>query len=148
MYNFFLECESLFLRHGETGKCIATGQLVYKKEHAKPYFAIMIDNCLNSSAQFRYLETELLHNNDKGGTLVSPLPTDTNYKRRWAIYKGMQGPGLTYQSNSFHRLRQTDAGHLLLYNMADPVCAEPDNETTYVIRNQICDKSGQRFTFG
>ena len=143
---FFLECESLFLRHRETGKCIATGELVYEATHAEPYFAVMIDNCLNNSAQFRYLETELLHSIDRDGTLVSPLATDRHYKRRWVIYRGIQTSGPIYQRSAIHRLKQTDAGRLLLYNMADPVCAEP--RTTYVIRNRICDKNIQRFTFG
>ena len=145
MHHLFLECESLFLRHRETGKCIATGQLVYKAAHAKPYFAVMIDNCLNSSAQFSYLETELLHNIDKDGTLVSPPAINKAYKHRWAIYKGIRGSGLTYQNNSIHRLKQTD-GRLLLYNMKEPVCAEP--QTTYLIRNKMCDKNIQKFTFG
>ena len=145
MYHFFLECDSLFLRHGKSGKCIATGELVYQRKHAKPYFAVMIDNCLNSSAQFRFLENELLHNIEKDGTLVCPWP-DKSYKHRWAIYKGLRGPGITYQSKSIHRLKQTDAGRLLLYNMANPVCAEP--QTTYVIRKKACDKNIQRFTFG
>ena len=146
MYHFFLECESLFLRHRKSGKCIATGELVYQKTHAKPYFAVMIDNCLNSSAQFRYLENELLHNIDKNGTLVSPQPKNENYKHRWAVYKGIRGSGITYQSISIHRLKQTDAGRLLFYNRKDPVCAEP--QTTYVIRKKICDKNIQSFTFG
>ena len=105
----------------------------------------MTDNCLNSSAQFRYLENELLHNIDKDGTLVCPLEKKS-YKHRWAIYKGLHGFGTTYQSKSIHRLKQTDDGRLLLYNMADPVCAEP--QTTYVIRKKICDKNIQRFTLG
>ena len=104
----------------------------------------MIDNCLNSSAQFSYLENELLHNIDKDETLVSP-PVE-NYKHRWAIYKGIRGFGLKYQSKSIHRLKQTDAGRLLLYNMKEPVCAEP--QTTYVIRSKICNKTIQKFTFG
>ena len=119
---------------------------MYRKTHAKPYFAVMIDNCLNSSAQFRYLENELLHNIDKDGTLVSPRSTDKSYKHRWAIYKGIHGSATTYQSNSIHRLKQTDDGRLLLYNIADPVCAEP--QTTYVIREKVCDKNIQKFTFG
>ena len=144
MYHFFLECQSLFLRHRKTGKCIATGELVYEEEHAKPYFAIMIKNCLNSRAQFRYLETELLQNIDTNGTLVSS--TNPKYTHRWAIYKGIQGYGLTYQRESIHRLKQTDAGILLLYNMKKPVCAEPLEN--HVIRNQKCDKGIQKFTFG
>ena len=148
MHHFFLECNSLFLRHRKSGKCIATGELVYQREHAKPYFAVMIDNCLNSSAQFRFLENEIVHNIDKGGTLVSPRPTEKNYeyKHRWAIYKGIEDSGITYQSDTSHRLKQTDAGRLVFYNMPDPVCAEP--QTTYVIRKKTCDKNIQRFTFG
>ena len=145
MYHFFLECESLFLRHRKSGKCIATGELVYQKTHAKPYFAVMIDNCLNSSAQFRFLENELLHNIDKDGTLVSPW-SDKNYRHRWAIFKGIHGFGITYQNRPIHRLKQTDAGRLLFYNMPHPVCAEP--QTTYVIRKKTCDKNIQLFTFG
>ena len=105
----------------------------------------MIDNCLSSGAQFRYLENELLHNIDKDGTLVCPWPNQS-YRHRWAIYKGLRGSGITYQSKSIHRLKQTDAGRLLLYNMANPVCAEP--QTTYVIGKKTCDKNIQRFTFG
>ena len=122
--------------------------MVYQQTHAKPYFAVMIDNCLDFSAQFRFLENEILHNIDKGGTLVSPRPTEENYeyKHRWAIYKGIEDSGIKFQSDSSHRLKQTDAGRLLLYNRTDPVCAEP--QTTYVIRNTTCDEKFQRFTFG
>ena len=145
MFCFFLECESLFLRHRKSGKCIAAGELVYKRKHVEPYFAVMIDNCLKPSAQFRYLQNELLHNIDKDGTLVSPLAKHKIYERRWAIYKGIRGYGLKYQNSSIHRLKQTD-GRLLLYYMKKPVCAEP--QTTYVIRNKTCNIKIQRFTFG
>ena len=145
MTNFFLECESLFLRHRKTGKCIAAGDLVYKVEHAKLFFSIMTENCLKPIAQFRYLESELLHNIENNGTLVSPAD-NAAYKHRWAIYKGIQSTGLAYQNSLIHRLKQTDAGRLLLYNMKEPVCAEP--QTTYVIRNKTCNAKIQRFTFG
>ena len=56
--------------------------------YAKPYFAVMTDNCLNSSAQFRYLNSELLHNTEKDGTLVSPR-FGANFKNRWSVYHGI-----------------------------------------------------------
>ena len=57
------ECENLFLRHKNSGKCITTAKLVYKiPDYAKSYFAVMTDNCLNSSAQFRYVDNELSDN--------------------------------------------------------------------------------------
>ena len=131
--------------------CIAAGELVNKTDASDSklaYFAVMTDNCLNSSAQFRYVEIERLQNIEKYGTLISPIPYFTEYKSRWAVYRGLRGTALSYETKPIHRLKQTDVGSLRLYNMKEPVCADLEAETTYVKRNKICDKYIQRFTFG
>ena len=115
-----------------------------KSDHAKPYFAVMTDNCLNSSAQFRYVDNELLHNIKKDGTLVSPLPN--TYKSRLAVYHGVSKKGLHYQKSVEHRLKQTDAGSLFFYNTRTPACAAP--KTKFIKRNTACDEASQDFTFG
>ena len=147
VFCLILESENLFLRHNKSGKCITTGKLVYNNpDHAIPYFAVMTDNCLNSSAQFRYLETELLHNIDKDGTLASPLPANTFYNCSLAVYHGVSKNGLNYQKSLDHRLKQTDAGSLFFHNMRIPVCAAP--ETKFIKRSTTCDRKSQDFTFG
>lgn len=145
----FLECKSLFLRHEGTRKCIAAGELLNKNTRKKLlYFAVMTDNCLNSSAQFRYLENELLHNIEKDGTLASPVPEYQRNHNRWVVYKGLRDNAPAYQNKAVHRLEQTDAGSLRLYSMKKPVCAEPESGTTYVKRNKTCNEDIQKFTFG
>ena len=146
-FGLYSECENLFLRHTKSGKCIATGKLVYSKpNHAKPYFAVMTDNCLNSSAQFRFVDNELLHNIKKDGTLISPLPSNTLYKSRLAVYHGVSRMALDYEKSDDHRLKQTDAGSLFFYNMMTPVCAAP--KTKFIKTNTTCDGESQDFTFG
>ena len=140
----FSDCQSFFLRHTDSGKCItASEELVYDNpKYAFPYFVVMTDNCLNVSAQFRYLDSELLHNIEKEGTLLSSTYKD--YRSRWAVYKGVSATAIGIQNNARYRLEQTDAGSLFFYNWNK--CAEPS--TKYVLRSAICDTKEQKFNFG
>ena len=99
----------------------------------------MTNDCLDHKAQFLYLNnTELLHNIEKGGTLMS----DTgSYKSRWAVYKGVSEKALTTQKKPRFNLKQTTHGSLT----QDNICAEPG--TTYLIRKS-CGGTNQQFTFG
>ncbi len=103
----------------------------------------MTDNCLDDNAQFRFLDSELLHNIEKNGTLMSP-DQPTVYNSHWAVYKGISSVAKGHQSNTVNRLKQTDAESLFLYNMN--VCAEPSSK--YVLRKTYCNKIEQKFTFG
>ncbi len=144
-YLLFVDCQGLFLRHTRTGKCITRSEeLVYNNpSYAFPYYVVMTDNCLDNKAQFRYLDSELLHNIEKAdGTLLSSA--DHRYQSRWTVYKGVSDGGKDYQKKSVHRLKQTDAESLFLYNMN--VCAEPS--TKYVMRKTYCNTTNQKFTFG
>ena len=139
-------CQSLFLKQIQSGKCIKSSEeLVYNDvTHALPYFVVMADNCLDVKAQFRYLHNDLLHNIKKAGTLVSPLPKNSKYKGRWAVYKGVSSTGRNYQNNLKHRLKQTDFGSLRLEQ--DEICAELSK--TYLMRKTYCNNLEQMFTFG
>ena len=141
----FSDCQSLFLRHTQSGKCITRSEeLVYNNpSYAFPYFVVMTDNCLDDKAQFRYLDSELLHNIEKSGTLISP-DNPTFYKSRWTVYKGESITAKVFQKSADNRLKQTDAESLFLYNMN--VCAEPS--TKYVLRKAYCNTTEQEFTFG
>ena len=142
----FVDCRGFFLRHKETEKCIAASEeLVYNNTaHAFPYFAIMTDNCLHDKAQFRYLESQLLHNIEKKGTLVSP-PSST-YSSRWAVFKAVSTIARIYQNGAKHRLKQTAAGSLIFFNRNDRVCAEPSSK--YILRKMSCNTKKQEFTLG
>ncbi|CAB4036706.1 ---NA---, partial [Paramuricea clavata] len=105
----------------------------------------MIDNCLNVSAQFRYLDSALLHNIEKGGTLM--FFTDSRFNlRRLLVYKGVAIRTIEHQNSAELRLKQTDAGSLFFYNTSQNVCAKPSAK--YVLRNATCDTENQKFTFG
>ena len=139
----FIDCQGLFLRHTESGKCITeSDELVYDyPDYALPYFVVMTGNCLDDKAQFLYLNnTELLHNIEKEGTLMSE--TGTRYKSRWAVYKGIHKNALATQNNPKYNLKQTARGSLA----QDKICAKP--EIKYVKRSSDCDRANQQFTFG
>ena len=142
----FSDCQSLFLRHTDSGKCItASEELVYDNpKYAFPYFVVMTDNCLNVSAQFRYLDSALLHNIEKEGTLLSS--SHSLYLGRWSVYKGVSATAIGTQNNARYRLKQTDDGSLFLYDTSKNLCAEPS--TKYVLKGAICDTEKQKFTFG
>ena len=114
--------------------------------HAFPYYVVMTDNCLDDKAQFRYLDTELLHNIGRNGTLVSP--GESHYYSRLAVYKGVSEKGKIYQKAALNRLKQTAAGSLIFYNRSNRVCAEPESSSEYVLRKTYCNKRQQKFTFG
>jgi hypothetical protein len=143
---FFVASRGFFLRHTQTGKCItASEELVYYNlEWAFPYFVVMTDNCLDDKAQFRYLDSELLHNIEKQGTLVSPR--EIHYYGRWTVYKGISTDAQSDQNRAEHRLKQTAAGSLFFYSRSDPVCAEPS--MNYLLRKSYCSTRIQQFTFG
>ena len=139
----FIDCQGLFLRHTESGKCITgSDELVYDDPtYALPYFVVMTDNCLDDKAQFLYLNnTELLHNIEKEGTLMSSDNTD--YGSRWAVYKGIHKNALVTQKKPMFNLKQTARGSLA----QDKICAKP--EIKYVKRSSDCDLANQQFTFG
>ena len=138
----FIECDGFFLRHTMSGKCISRSEkLVYDHPNwAFPYFVVMTDNCLDHKAQFLYLNnTELLHNIEKGGTLMSATG---RYRSRWAVYKGVSEKALAFQKSQKFYLKQTTHGSLT----QDNICAEP--EIKYVKRRSYCNKTSQHFTFG
>jgi hypothetical protein len=81
-YFLFADCESLFLRHTQSGECIAAGSQISNTNNSRRYWAEMVNNCLNVSAQFRYLDTELLQNIKTGGTLVSKNKNENKNKNK------------------------------------------------------------------
>ena len=140
----FIDCQGLFLRHTESGKCITgSDELVYDDpDYALPYFVVMTDNCLDDKAQFLYLNnTELLHNIEKEGTLMSDKRIKP-YKSRWAVYKGIHKAAAATQNSPKYNLKQTARGSLA----QDKICAKP--EIKYVKRSSDCDRANQQFTFG
>jgi hypothetical protein len=139
-------CQNIFLRHTDSGKCITSSEeLVFNNPTwALSYFVVMTDNCLNVSAQFRYLDSALLHNIEKEGTLLST--TDSLFLGRLSVYKGVAATAILHQNNAEYRLKQTDSGSLFFYDTSQNVCAEPS--TKYVLRNATCDTENQKFSFG
>ena len=138
----FIDCNGLFLRHTASRKCMTSSEeLVYDEpDHAIPYFVVMTDNCLDHKAQFLYLNnTELLHNIEKGGTLMSE--PGNPYNGGWAVYKGVSEKALTSQKSSRFNLKQTSLGYLT----QDDICAEP--EIKY-LKRKPCGDTNQQFTFG
>ena len=149
----FIDCYGLFLRHTESGKCITRSEeLVYKNAgYALPYFVVMTDNCLDVKAQFRYLNPELLQNIESGGMLMTAARiTNTDYNKRWAVYKGVATKAKNTQNGKNHYLQQTNSRSLSLHNL--DVCAEPsiNSKTSYVMRTAIsqCKETKHEFTFG
>ena len=144
----FTDSQSLFLRHVQSGKCIAAGHIVYDSGGwALPFWAIMTENCLNVSAQFRYLDSEILYNIGKDGTFVS-VDSNSNYQKRLAIYKAVDPRSESYRNNQIHRLKQTANGTLYFYNKAK-ICAETSQSDNYVKGEKACEgKPEQNFTFG
>ena len=146
----FIDCYGLFLRHTESGKCITRSEeLVYNNaKYALPYFVVMIDNCLDFKAQFRYLNPELLQNIESGGILMAS--TAKSYKDRWAVYKGVSETAKTTQNSKNHYLKQNNSRSLSLYNLK--VCAEPsiNSKTSFVMKRAIslCNEAEHEFTFG
>ena len=137
------DCRGLFLRHTQTGKCITTSELAYDAPEAIPYYVVLTDNCLNDTAQFRYLDRPLLFNIEKQGTLWSPV--HPSYKSRWWVYNGIYRDRIINEISSLNYLRQTAAGSLFLYNRG--VCAQ-HNSSNYILRAMCDNTAEQEFTFG
>ena len=108
---------------------------------AIPYYVVLTDNCLNDTAQFRYLDRPLLFNIEKEGTLWSP----GGYLSRWWVYNGIHRSRARNEISSFNYLKQTAAGSLFLYNRG--VCAQP-NSSNYILRATCSNTAEQDFTFG
>ena len=139
----FIDCQGFFLRHTASERCIKRSEeLVYDSpNYALPYLVVMTENCLDVTAQFLYLNnTELLHDVQKGGTLISDPRKD--YRGRWAVYKAVKYSAKRTQYDTKFNLKQTANGSLT----QDNICAEP--ETKYVKRRNYCDRTNQQFTFG
>ena len=141
----FAGCQSLFLRHTQSGKCIAAGNQISDSNNARSYWVEMVNNCLNVSAQFRYLDTELLQNIKTGGTLASNAKKEMKFLNRLFIYYGKNEQGKTFQGISDHHLKQTDAGSLFLYE-AD-FCVQP-TRSFVDLKKDGCSDVEQNFTFG
>ena len=105
----------------------------------------MVNNCLNVSAQFRYLDTELLQNIKTGGTLASNAKKKMKFLNRLLIHYGKNEQGKKFQCSSDHYLKQTDAGSLFLYE-AD-FCVQP-NRSYVDLKRDGCSNVEQNFTFG
>jgi hypothetical protein len=116
-------------------------------EYARRYWAVMVDNCVHNSARFRYLNSKLLQNIQTRGSLVSKYGNST-FLNRLYIYDGKNQKGKEFENNNEHRLKQTDAGSLYLYDTTVNSCAQPNG--TYVDQKKDGCKNAaeQKFTFG
>jgi hypothetical protein len=98
---------------------------------------------LDERAQFRYLNSELLHNIATGGTLVYSS-TNKDGRDYWAVYKGNSTSGKNYQKKLEHRLKQTAAGSLSFYQKN--ICAGLYED--YLLGTSCNSGKQQKFTFG
>ena len=72
----------------------------------------MVNNCLKRTAQFRYLnKTELIHNVDKGGSLVC-LPGDATYRNNLLVYDGVKASAIAFEKKNVHSIKQEVSGSL------------------------------------
>ena len=121
--------------------------MIPEDANGRHYWAEMVDNCLNDSARFRYLDTNLLHNIKTGGTLASAY-SNTTYKKRLFIYDGKNQDGKAFENNAKHSLKQRNYRSLFLYDSTVNSCAQPNG--TYVDQKKDGCKNAaeQKFTFG
>jgi hypothetical protein len=147
IHNFFIDCRSLFLRHVNSGKCITnSGVLVYNSpSHAKPYYVVMTDNCLDVNAQFYYYKnTETLRNTNTGGTFAAT--TSSAYNNRLFVYVPISTYAIGYVKRLEHSLKLSADGSLYFYRKSE--CGEPLSNN-YVNRvTSSCGTPNQKFTFG
>ncbi len=144
----FAGCQSFFLRHTQSGKCIAAGSLIFEDKWATRYWVEMVDNCLDEKAQFRYLDSNLLQNINTGGTLTSAYQ-DNKYQQRLFIYDGkINTTGINLENKNEHRVKQTDAGSLFLYDTAVNSCAQPNGIYVDQKKDGCSNATEQKFTFG
>ena len=147
VYSLLLsDCRSLFLRNKQTGECIAASErLVYTKPYALPYIVKMTKSCLDKDAQFRYLQSDILHNIAKNGTLLTS--PNEEYRKRWVVYIGTSIDGRKNQKRKKHCLKQTPEGRLSFYNRRD-ACAEPISNGIVSSKCTSDKKPLLQFTFG
>jgi hypothetical protein len=102
---------------------------------------VMTENCLHENAQFRFLDSQILHDIKNNGTLV-------NYPaNHWTLYKGVSGHAKVYEQNAVNHLKQTAAGSLFYYKTeTSDVCVEPSSK--YLSIKSYCNTTNQQFTFG
>jgi hypothetical protein len=116
-------------------------------EYARRYWAVMDDNCVHNSARFRYLNSKLLHNIQTRGSLVSKYGNST-FLNRLYIYDGKNQKGKEFENNNEHRLKQTDAGSLYLYDSTVNSCAQPNGIYVDQKKDGCKNATEQKFTFG
>ncbi|CAB4034902.1 Hypothetical predicted protein, partial [Paramuricea clavata] len=129
------------------GKCIAAGSLISDDGWGRCYWAEMVSNCLSDNARFSYIDTTLLHNIKTGGTLASKYGTN-KYNNRLFIYDGKNQDGRNFENNDNHRLKQTAAGSLFLYDNSVNSCAQPNGIYVDQKKDGCSDTAEQKFTFG
>lgn len=121
--------------------------MFWRDEYAIRYWAELF-NCLNVTAQFRYLRyEEVVHSIAGEGTLT--FISGNKYKRRMLIYNATKHPD--YESDPIHRMKQKAAGSLFFYDISIDSCAQPDANGRYIMqKSRGCDdtEEQQKFTFG
>ena len=145
----FLDCQSLFIRHTESKKCIAAANSTFKTDSwGDRYWAEMVNNCLDEYAQFLYLgDKPLLHNIKTGGTLGS-YDSDSKYKKRVFVYRGKNINGKQFEKGDTIRLKQKSTRSLYFYDKDEKTCAQPNGNYIDAKKNGCNDASVQKFTFG
>ena len=119
------------------------------KANAELYWAEMVANCLSTRAQFRYLDSGLVQNIEKKGTLASRHNKPEVYKRRLFIYASKSEEGKKFERNQQrYRLKQTPGQSLGFQGANLHSCAQP-NGTNVDQKKYGCQNSKkQKFTFG
>ena len=151
-YNFplFVGCESFFLRHTKSGKCIAGGSSFEDKNktYADLHWAEMVNNCLNSSAQFHYLDSGLVENIEKKGTLAANYKDSQVYKTRLFIFASKNKEGKGFQTKKRHHLKQTSSQSLVFPGKKAESCAQPNGAYVHMKNGGCQNIANQKFTFG
>ncbi|XP_028399361.1 uncharacterized protein LOC114522811 [Dendronephthya gigantea] len=137
-----------FLRQTETSECIAPEDSYFGRgDHSKRYWARMVDNCLKSSAQFRYIDkTEVIHNIDKRGSLIC-IPKDRTYRYNLLVYDGVKPAAITFEKDKDHSIKQKVSGSLFFYERKYCVRSNGLGASVTVVTEANC-KNARTFTFG
>ena len=147
----FLGCHCFFLRHTQSKKCIAPSLTVRDNRYGNRYWARMIDNCLNDSAQFRYRnDKHLMLNIKTQGYLMSDY-NDKQY-RRLSIYYPKISDTIKWVINDRNSLIQNPSGSLYFDSSTEETCIEPGNtdERVHLTRTGCTDVTDEekKFSFG
>ena len=147
----FLGCQSLFIRHTESKKCIKAGKSFSfkdEKDYAVRYWAEMVDNCLDVYAQFRYLSNKpLLRNIETGGTLSSYYEL-SKYNKSVFVYDGINDIAIGYENDDRNNLKQKPTRSLYFDHKEERTCAQPNGKYVDAKQDGCTDASVQKFTFG